>query len=237
MKLWPVCQLSMKPEAIKLETMRQESVRQAALLSLLVSIFFSTNADAFPWNKDMVDQPSVKPQETLVKPPPPTSVPLQGREIVPITQDIAEMFQGRVAAAKLRNPIVADKTSIAKGRALFKMVCQVCHGKTGAGDGPVGKKFIARPFDLTIDYVQQKPDGELFFTITNGSVVMPFYRDALTPQERWHLVNFLKRGLTQIETRPASLNHDQGEPSASSNKEPSASFNKDPSAPLNGEKP
>ena len=92
--------------------------------------------------------------------------------------------------------------SIEKGRALFNMICAVCHGRTGLGDGPVGLKFIAQPFDLTIQYVQNKPDGEIFFTITNGSIAMPYYRDALDPDERWHVVNFVKHGLTAGSTKP-----------------------------------
>ena len=159
-------------------------------------------ANAFPWDKDMQDQPSVKPQESEVPKPPPNSVPIGGLEPVKITQDVGEIFQGRLEAASLVNPFEANLRSIEKGRVLFNMICAVCHGRTGLGDGPVGEKFIARPFDLTIQYVQNKPDGEIFFTITNGGVVMPYYRDSLDPDERWHVVNFVKNGLTAGSTKP-----------------------------------
>jgi mono/diheme cytochrome c family protein len=162
----------------------------------------SGHAFALPWDKDMVDQPSVKPQESEVPPPPPNSVPVSGREAVNITQDVGEILRGRVEAAALTNPFEPNLRSIEKGRQLFNTHCAVCHGRTGLGDGPVGQKFIAQPFDLTIQYVQNKPDGEIFFTITNGSVVMPFYRDSLDSDERWHVVNFVKHGLTAGSTKP-----------------------------------
>ncbi|MDX1569771.1 MAG: cytochrome c [Xanthomonadales bacterium] len=152
---------------------------------------------AFPWDKDMQDQPSVKPQETEVPLAPEGSVPASGAEPVEITQEVAAILRGRIESAQLPNPVPADEASIARGKLRFETHCAVCHGKNGAGDGPVGQKFIARPFDLRIDYVQNKPDGELFFTITNGGIAMPFYRDALSPEERWDVVNYLKQGLSR----------------------------------------
>jgi mono/diheme cytochrome c family protein len=171
-------------------------MNRTTLPILLLTSLIGSSAHAFPWNFDMQDQQSIKAQETDVPLPPEGSVPISGREPVPITQEVAMLLRGRIDSAGLANPIPADEASIVRGEKLFNTVCAVCHGESGAGDGPVGLKFIARPFDLRIDYVQQKQDGELFFTITNGGVVMPFYRDALTPDERWDVVNYVKRGLT-----------------------------------------
>ena len=46
--------------------------------------------------------------------------------------------------------------------------------------------------ELNLDYVQLQPDGQLFYTISHGSIAMPFYRQAILPEDRWHLVNFIK---------------------------------------------
>ena len=172
-------------------------MKRPALLALIVGSLIAGSAHAFPWNFDMQDQQSVKAQETDVPLPPEGAVPITGGEPVPITQEVSKLLRGRIDSARLVNPVAADEVSIARGQKLYDTVCAICHGQSGAGDGPVGLKFIARPFDLRIDYVQQKQDGELFFTITNGGVVMPYYRDALTPDERWDVVNYVKRGLTR----------------------------------------
>ena len=47
--------------------------------------------------------------------------------------------------------------------------------------------------DLTEDYTQDQADGQLFFTLTRGREIMPFYRDALSPMERWDVVNYVKQ--------------------------------------------
>lgn len=145
-----------------------------------------------PWDKDMVDQPSQKPQESPA-PAEPDAIPVGGGEIVPAPADKVEAFAGKDAAAAIANPVTATAESIALGKTLYEINCRVCHGASGRGDGPVGQKFIeTSPVDLNDAYTQDQADGQLFYTITRGRVAMPFYRDALSQEERWHVVNYVK---------------------------------------------
>ncbi|MGH8177530.1 MAG: c-type cytochrome [Steroidobacter sp.] len=164
-------------------------IRVAILaLALLVP---ATSGWGFPWNKDMVDQPAEKPQKSAA-PPPPNSVPVTGRETLPAPTTEKELFKAKDAAATVSNPVPATADSVARGASLYRMNCAVCHGEQGRGDGPVGRKFDPAPVDLSKDYTQSQADGQLFFTLTRGRVAMPFYRDALSQQERWDVVNYVK---------------------------------------------
>lgn len=158
---------------------------------VVVAVLVAAPALAFPWNKDMVDQPSAKPQESAA-PPPPGSVPVSGREIVPNPVTREELFKAKDAAATLRNPVPASAESVARGAAFYRTNCLVCHGERGRGDGPVGRKFDPKPVDLNKQHTQSQTDGQLFFTITRGRVEMPSYRDALSRQERWDVINYLR---------------------------------------------
>lgn len=149
---------------------------------------------ALPWNQDMVDQPSVKAQERRVDEPR-DSVPATGGEEMPAPATLAELVTARVAAASVPNPQQPTPESVARGKALYETNCLPCHGAGGLGDGPVGQKFVPPPMNLTVDYVQQQADGTLYYTITHGGVVMPFYRDAIPPSDRWHIVNYIKHAL------------------------------------------
>ena len=149
---------------------------------------------ALPWNKDMVDQPSVKAQEKRVYEPK-DAVPVDGGEAIPKPQSLAELVLARAQAGSIENPQPATPESLARGKALFETHCLPCHGAQGHGDGPVGQKFVPQPMNLTLDYVQQQPDGQIYYTITHGSVVMPFYRDAIVPADRWNVVNYVKHAL------------------------------------------
>ncbi len=145
-----------------------------------------------PWDKDMVDQPSMKPQDSLV-PNLASSVPVGGRDAYPPPKDVIELVHARLDAGRtLVNPMPKSPESLARGREMYELHCQVCHGEQGRGDGPVGQKFVPQPMELNMDYVQLQPDGQLFYTISHGSIAMPFYRQAMAAEDRWHLVNYVK---------------------------------------------
>lgn len=162
---------------------------RSAVVACLVPAF----AVALPWSRDMVDQPAVKAQEAPVERPRAT-VPAAGKDPAPTPASKADVAIFRLEAAReLDNPQAADEESLARGKLVYETHCLTCHGVTGKGDGPVGLKFRPPPMDLTTPYVQQQPDGQIYYTITHGGIVMPFYRDAIEAEDRWHLVNYLKR--------------------------------------------
>ena len=145
-----------------------------------------------PWDKDMRNQPSVKPQEMLVQMSA-ESVPVSGRYGYPPPKDVIELVRARLEAGRtLQNPVRKSPESLARGRELYDRHCIVCHGEQGRGNGPVGQKFVPQPMELNFDYVQLQPDGQIFYTISHGSLAMPHYREAVAPEDRWHLVNFIK---------------------------------------------
>ncbi|MEX2124712.1 MAG: cytochrome c [Woeseia sp.] len=147
---------------------------------------------AYPWDKDMVDQPSEKPQES-VAPPGPGSIPVEGGETVPLPLTEEQSLDMKDAAAAIGNPVPVTDESIARGKYFYEINCLVCHGAQGRGDGPVGRKFVEKaPVDLNDVYTQDQADGQLFFTLTRGRALMPFYRDALSPSERWDVINYVK---------------------------------------------
>lgn len=148
----------------------------------MLSAFLPVNAYAWPWSWDMFDQPSVKAQESKALAVPEGAVPVEAEPFV----------KDRAAAAKLRNPSAADAASIERGKYKYNIHCATCHGDGGKGDGLVGQKYVT-PTDLTGDYVQAKPGGDVYFTIKNGGLaIMPSYGDAVTPEDRWHIVNYIK---------------------------------------------
>jgi mono/diheme cytochrome c family protein len=98
----------------------------------------------------------------------------------------------REAAAARRNPIPATADSVRKGGELFAIYCTPCHGTSDRGDGPVSTKFVP-PADLTNPDLQKvRTDGYWQSYLSAGGAVMPSYAEALTPEERWHVVNFVR---------------------------------------------
>lgn len=179
--------------------MRLKSVIAAAALMV------PTAALAWPWSTDMMNQPSIKPQEPPIINFPERSIPVSG-----IPTQVAD----REEAKPMKSPIKPTAESLAKGRTLYQIYCAACHGMTGAADSPVSGKIGA--IALNDSYVQENlTEGWVWGTITFGSYVMPAYgkpqgkrgSNDLNVEERWHVVNYIKHGLVkdhQAATRTAA---------------------------------
>ena len=172
---------------------RSQPPHLAAML-LCAALAAPSTLQALPWNDDMKDQPSVKAQATEVELPA-ESVPSDGGELDG-PADLPELVRARLSAGeRLSDPLPADDADEHRGPLMYETYCQVCHGAAGSGGGSVGLKYNPQPMDLTLPYVQNQPDGQLFYTITHGGVVMPSYRFAMSKDDRWRIVRYLRTGL------------------------------------------
>ena len=96
-------------------------------------------------------------------------------------------------SAFARNPIPRTADSIARGRQLFQKDCAVCHGSQGRGDGPAAAFMPRRPDDLgKIAGPPIFPDGVVVYRIANGKRLMPAFKAALSEDELWDLLNFIR---------------------------------------------
>jgi mono/diheme cytochrome c family protein len=151
----------------------------AAGAAFAVILLFSFDVIKIDWPSFMEIQPSYRPMENPL-PPPASSIPIEGA----IT--IAGM-------GVPENPTNADDASITRGAELFRINCQMCHGPTGEGTGPIAPFLANKPANLTSGVVQSKSDGSFFLTITNGILGrMPPLNENLTVPERWDVVNFVR---------------------------------------------
>lgn len=101
-----------------------------------------------------------------------------------------------LAGMQLVNPVKYDDISVAKGEKLYNIFCKVCHGATANGEGHLYTSglFPAKPTSLIESYVQNKPDGEIYYVITAGSIsgLMGPHGTQVTPYERWEIINYLR---------------------------------------------
>jgi mono/diheme cytochrome c family protein len=151
----------------------------AAGLALAVMLLFTYDIIKIEWPSFMEIQPSYRPMENPL-PVPASSIPIEGPVAIP-------------GMLPPENPVEADEASIARGGELYAIHCQMCHGQTAEGNGPIGPFLANKPANLTSPVVQSKSDGSIFLTITNGvEGKMPPLNENLTVPERWDLVNYLR---------------------------------------------
>lgn len=100
----------------------------------------------------------------------------------------------REAAARRPNPLRANETTVAAGQEHYRVFCQPCHGAEGKGGvtGPVATRFIPAPDLTNAELHRVRTDGYWHSYIMAGGAVMPAYGEALSSEEAWQLVHYLR---------------------------------------------
>jgi mono/diheme cytochrome c family protein len=140
---------------------------------------------AFRWVDNMSETARIMPGQRNF-PMPAGVVPRGASLIIPKEQ--------RERAMQVPNPVKATESSLALGRQHFKTFCAPCHGSEARGGvtGPVATRFIPPPDLTNAELQRQRTDGFWHSYIVAGGAVMPGYAEALSSQEAWHIVNYLR---------------------------------------------
>lgn len=91
-------------------------------------------------------------------------------------------------------PIQVDEKLLKRGQEQFQIKCSMCHAMSGNGQGTISKYWQGFPqtADLTAAPAQALPDGQIFWTMTNGKGLMGSYKGIITVQDRWAIVAYVR---------------------------------------------
>jgi mono/diheme cytochrome c family protein len=164
-------------------TMNSRRGRGLVIIGLVLSPFFiglllTYELIKIPFPTNMAEQPSIDYQESPRILPPDGAVPVQGLSIIP------EEFP--------ENRVPSDEVSLQRGAILYGIHCQLCHGKQGYGDGPLGSYFDRTPQNLTAAQITDEFDSSVYLTIIQGFGQMPSLAENLTVRERWDVINYVR---------------------------------------------
>jgi mono/diheme cytochrome c family protein len=95
-----------------------------------------------------------------------------------------------------------DAVAVARGEALFRTYCLMCHGADGKGTGPVARGLPHPPADLTHHFHRASGDGDayLFWRVSEGGQVEPFkssqsampaFKTILSEDQRWDVLAYV----------------------------------------------
>ncbi len=144
----------------------------------IIAVLFTYDIIRIPFPTNMADQWSIGYEQGPRLAAPPEAIPIQGPVLV----------AGQPASL----PVPSDPNSLQRGKIMFGITCQICHGITGTGNGTLSGFFNPKPFDLTSAQVQNLKDSDIFLAITQGFGIMPPYAENMGINERWDVVNYVR---------------------------------------------
>lgn len=154
------------------------------------------------WN-----QPAFKSQESINPKVPAQTITTKGKTPPVDTREQANAF---------KNPFKPTADSISNGSELYHIYCAPCHGSDGKGQGIMGavpvlsrvsearerrlstylEGYLSLNPGVDANFIEKRSDGDIFYTITNGGeYIMPGFQDALSPEQRWNTINYIRTGL------------------------------------------
>ena len=165
------------------------TVLAVVICGLLLTAGYNRPFRWWPVN-DMSEQIFIKPfTENSLRDPAEGSVAVDAPDPVP----------GRLEAdaAGIVNPIPLTDESVVKGKELYDLYCLVCHGVEVGLDPTQKSAFQTKaeasglvPFPITV--IRVRSDAYIFATITNGGAIMKRLDYHMDPEERWHVVNYVR---------------------------------------------
>jgi mono/diheme cytochrome c family protein len=105
-------------------------------------------------------------------------------------QSFAENWNIPAVASAKNSYIQFTVTTAKEGDAIFTQNCMSCHGNPGKGNGL--KSFNPAPPDLAGTITQKRTDGDLFYIITTGKIIMPSFATVLSVEQRWKVISFIR---------------------------------------------
>ncbi len=88
-------------------------------------------------------------------------------------------------------PIPVDAKLLARGRSRFEIFCAACHGVLGDGESQVALNMsLRRPPSLHA--YRDVADGHFFRVMSVGFGLMPSYATALSVEDRWAVVGYVR---------------------------------------------
>ena len=118
------------------------------------------------------------------------------REMIPYQYPATP--EGRLQAGKeLVCKLEASDTNLVRGKEMFVIYCQNCHGTAGKGDGHLytSGKFTMQPASLISERMLAAPIGEVYHVITAGFNTMGAHGPQILPDDRWKIALYVKNTL------------------------------------------
>lgn len=103
----------------------------------------------------------------------------------------AHSWMAPADAAKKKNPVPIAAESVIQGQTIFAELCASCHGIKATG---ISKEItgLGKDSPNLPNRLETHTDGDFHWKILNGKGDMPSFKEELSENETWDIVNYIR---------------------------------------------
>jgi mono/diheme cytochrome c family protein len=103
-----------------------------------------------------------------------------------------EPWKAPVSADTLVSPYLIEPLTLPQGQEIYTLYCASCHGHQGKADGIAANNLKVKPLKFQDKKVTVQTNGALFWKIREGRGEMPSFKDMLSDEQKWQLVEYVR---------------------------------------------
>lgn len=105
---------------------------------------------------------------------------------------IQEPWKAPASADTLVNPYYIEPLTLPQGQEIYTIYCAPCHGNQGKADGLAYDNLKVKPPKFQDKKVTAQTNGALFWKIREGRGEMPAFKELLSEEQKWQLVEYVR---------------------------------------------
>lgn len=105
---------------------------------------------------------------------------------------IQQPWKAPASADTLVSPYLIEPLTLPQGQEIYTIYCASCHGHQGKADGIATKNLKVIPLKFQDEKVNDQSNGALFWKIQKGRGEMPAFKDLLSDEQKWQLVEYIR---------------------------------------------
>jgi mono/diheme cytochrome c family protein len=105
---------------------------------------------------------------------------------------VQEPWKAPASADSLVNPYYIEPLTLPQGQEIYTIYCAPCHGAQGKADGPATNNLKIKLLMFQDKTVTTQSNGALFWKIREGRGEMPSFKELLSEEQKWQLVEYIR---------------------------------------------
>ncbi len=105
---------------------------------------------------------------------------------------VQDPWKAPASADTLINPYLIEPLTLPQGQEIYSLYCASCHGHQGKANGIATASLKVKPLTFQDKKMTNQTNGAIFWKIREGRGEMPSFKDTLSEEQKWQMVEYIR---------------------------------------------